>query len=67
MYYALDRQAGSGRSVFINAMLHEEFIEGDANVAMEYAWNFAAPPALLARLPDELVLISTDRKYTFCQ
>ncbi|MDN3575946.1 Imm43 family immunity protein [Chitinimonas viridis] len=65
MYYVFERKEGVGRPVFINGMLHEKFIEGGANVAMEYDWNFAAPPDLPAKLPEKLVLISKDKKYAF--
>ncbi|GLR14222.1 hypothetical protein GCM10007907_30120 [Chitinimonas prasina] len=65
MYYVFERKEGVGCPVFVNGMLHEQFMEKGANVAMEYDWVFAAPPDLPAKLPEKLVLISKDRKYAF--
>lgn len=65
MYYVLERQEGVGCPVFINALLHEEFHEGGANINMDYDWHFMPYPQKLRPLPKELFLISKDRKYNF--
>ncbi|UTH76596.1 Imm43 family immunity protein [Chromobacterium sp. IIBBL 290-4] len=65
MYYILDRKDGLGRPPFINAMMHESFIEKGADVPMEYDWNFAPPPEKTKPLPNSLWLISKDKKYNF--
>ncbi|MBW7569148.1 hypothetical protein KIF53_21590 [Chromobacterium subtsugae] len=65
MHYILNRKDGIGRPPFINAMLHESFIEKGADIPMEYDWNFAPPPEMPKPLPKTLYLISKDKKYNF--
>lgn len=65
MYYVLEKDNGPGCPSFLNAMLHENFIEKGASVPIEYPWYFTQPSEPTHPLPPELFFITKDKKYSF--
>lgn len=65
MFFFFHELKSTGCPVFIDGMIHERFSAKGADTEMDYPWHWAGPDERLTPLPDELWLITKDRKYSF--
>lgn len=65
MYFFFHELKQPGCPAFIDGMLHEKFSAKGADTDMDYRWHWVEPGERLEPLPEELWLITKDRKYNF--